>query len=66
MILLTTSNYITFIILNFIFICIATIIVMLFINEKEKKINKQINLLEEKIDRKRKRPRGKIEKESND
>lgn len=65
MILLTTSNYITFIILNFIFICIATIIVMLFINEKEKKINKQINLLEEKIDRKRKRPRGKIEKESN-
>ena len=64
MILLTNSNYITFIILNFIFICIATIIIMLFINEKEKKINNKINLLEEKIDRKRKRPRGKIEKES--
>ena len=68
MILTTSSNYITFIILNLIFICIATITIMIFINEKEKKINdninEKINHLEEKIDKKRKRPRGIIEKES--
>ena len=65
-ILTTNSNYITFIILNVIFIGIATITIMLYINEKEKKINNKLNLLEEKIDKRRKRPRGKIEKESND
>ena len=66
MILTTSSNYITFIILNVIFIGIATIIIMLFINEKTKKLKDRIDIIEEKIDRRRKRPRGKIEKESND
>ena len=64
-ILATDSNYITFIILNIVFIGIATITIMLFINEKNKKINNKIQELEDKIDKKRKRPRGKIEKESN-
>ena len=65
MILTTSSNYITFIILNIVFIGIATITIMLFINEKQKKIDNKIQELEDKIDKKRKRPRGKIEKESN-
>ena len=65
MILTTSSNYITFIILNIVFIGIATITIMLFINEKQKKIDNKLQELEDKIDKKRKRPRGKIEKESN-
>jgi cell division protein FtsL len=65
LILVTDSNYVTFIILNIIFIAIATITIMLFINEKNKNINNKIQELEDKIDKKRKRPRGKIEKESN-
>jgi len=65
MILTTNSNYITFIILNVIFIGIATIIVLLFINEKTKKINNRLDTIEDKINRRRKRPRGRIEKESN-
>ena len=65
LILVTDSNYVTFIILNIIFIAIATITIMLFINEKNKKVNNKIQELEDKIDKKRKRPRGKIEKESN-
>ena len=64
-ILATDSNYITFIILNIVFIGIATITIMLFINEKQKHIDNKIQELEDKIDKKRKRPRGKIEKESN-
>ena len=65
LILVTDSNYVTFIILNIIFIAIATITIMLFINEKNKNINNKIQELEDKIDKRRKRPRGKIEKESN-
>ena len=65
MLLTTNSNYITFIILNIVFIGIATITIMLFINEKQKKIDNKLQELEDKIDKKRKRPRGKIEKESN-
>ena len=65
MLLTTNSNYITFIILNIVFIGIATITIMLFINEKQKKIDNKLQELEDKIDKKRKRPRGNIEKESN-
>ncbi len=65
-ILASNSNYITFIILNVIFIGIATITIMLFINEKEKNIEKQLKNLEDTVERKQRRPRGKIEKESND
>ena len=65
-ILASNSNYITFIILNVIFIGIATITIMLFINEKERRLQKQLKNIEEVIERKQRRPRGKIEKESND
>ena len=65
-ILASNSNYITFIILNVIFIGIATITIMLFINEKERNIKKQLKDLEDVVERKQRRPRGKIEKESND
>ena len=64
-ILASDSNYITFIILNVIFIGIATITIMLFINEKERRIQKQLKDIEETVERKQRRPRGKIEKESN-
>ncbi len=70
MILASNSNYITFIILNVIFIGIATIIIMLFISEKERKLErkleKRLNDIEEEVQRRNRRPRGKIEKESND
>ena len=46
LILVTDSNYVTFIILNIIFIAIATITIMLFINEKNKKVNNKIQELE--------------------
>ena len=65
-ILASNSNYITFIILNVIFIGIATITIMLFINEKERNIKKQLKDLEDVVERKQRRTRGKIEKESND
>ncbi len=65
MILTANSNYITFIILNVIFIGIGIITIMMFINEKEKRIEKRLNEIEEKVERKQRRPRGKIEKESN-
>ena len=65
-ILASNSNYITFIILNVIFIGIATITIMLFISEKERRLQKQLKNIEEVIERKQRRPRGKIEKESND
>ena len=65
MILTANSNYIIFIILNVIFIGIGIITIMMFINEKEKRIEKRLNEIEEKVERKQRRPRGKIEKESN-